>query len=84
MMVLPIFWSSLRMAITSMRARGSSPLAGSSSRRSRGSWISTRASPSRCCMPRLSAPIREPFLSLSPTSSRMSSMMRTRLREGIR
>ena len=45
MMVLPRRCSSCRMAIISMRARGSRPLAGSSSSSNCGSWISTRARP---------------------------------------
>ena len=70
MMVLPRRWSSWSTAIISMRALGSNPLAGSSNNRSCGSWINTRARPKRCCIPRLSAPISEPFFSLEPANSR--------------
>ena len=52
MMVLPSLPSSLSRPRISMRARGSRPLAGSSSSSTLGSCSSTRARPSRCVMPR--------------------------------
>src|SRR6267143_226857 len=51
--VLPRRCSSCKMAIISMRARGSRPLAGSSSSSTGGSWINTRARLSRLVKPRL-------------------------------
>ena len=70
-MVLPRRCSSRKIAIISMCGKFS-PLAGSSSKSNCGSWMSTRARPSRCCMPRLNAPINAPFFSDKPTSSKTS------------
>ena len=50
--VLPIALSCSSSSRSSTRARGSSPLAGSSSTSSSGSWTSVRARLSRCFMPR--------------------------------
>ena len=52
MIVFPIRWSSLSSSRNSIRARGSSPEAGSSRIRTRGSWRSVFARQARCFMPR--------------------------------
>jgi len=67
--VFPMRRSSFNSSRISMRARGSRPELGSSISRTFGSWISTRATASRCCMPRES-----PFTSVSVLCERSVSV----------
>ena len=73
--VLPIRRSSFSRAFTSIRARGSSPLAGSSRISTGGSWTSVLARQSRCFMPRerlltnaSRLPVKSSRSSTSPTT----------------
>ncbi len=82
-MVFPIRESVRKISISSILARGSRPLAGSSRRRSSGSWTRTRARLSRCCMPRerpLIRSVRRPSMSVSDSVSSTVFLRSARVR----
>src|SRR5579862_6694866 len=84
MIVLPIAWSSLSSSRISMRARGSSPEAGSSSNITLGSCTRVLARQSRCFIPRERDSTYASFLTVRSVKERTSSMIPGRCDFGTR